>query len=309
MKETSSASGALYALPLIRSLRPAQWTKNAVLFAAFAFGYGDQSLQVTWFDAARVVPAFLLFCAASSAVYLLNDIRDRASDKVHPLKRYRPIASGQLPARLAAFTAALLLVCALSLSIWLSRPFTLVLALYLFVQLLYTMLLKHIALLDVFVIASGFVLRAISGAVLLAIPISPWLLLCTFLLALFLALCKRRQEKGSLEAAAGARQRLSLQKYDLQLTDQLIAIVCAATIVSYSIYTLWPETIEKFGSARLAFTIPLVLFGLFRYLDLLYRENKGDRPEKVLLTDIPILFTVLLYAVLVLLLFVTQRAA
>lgn len=297
------------ATSLLQSMRPAQWTKNTVLFAAFIFGYGDRSLSVSADALYQLIPAFVLFCAASSGVYLWNDILDRKSDRNHPQKRYRPIAAGRLPVRTATMAASLLILLSVGLSILISLPFARVLLLYLGLQLAYSILLKRVALLDVFIIATGFVLRAVSGAVLLAIPISPWLLLCTFLLALFLALCKRRHEKASIEATAGARQRISLQKYDLRLTDQLISIVAGATAVSYAIYTLWPETIAKFGSARLGYTIPFVLFGLFRYLDLLYRENKGDRPEKVLLTDIPILVTLLLYGLLVLYIFGTNMPA
>ena len=288
---------------LLRALRPAQWTKNSILFAAFVFGYGDRSLNITWQDGLRVIPAFILFSMATSAVYLCNDLWDRKHDRQHPTKRHRPIAAGMVTPKLALATACTLLFLSLPIAAVLSRPFATVLAAYLGLQILYSVLLKNIALLDVFIIASGFVLRAIAGAALLQIPISPWLLICTFLLALFLALCKRRHEKASIEAGANARQRISLQKYDLLLTDQLIGIVAAATIVTYAIYTLWPDTIEKFGSAELAYTLPIVMFGIFRYLDLLYRENKGDRPEKVLLTDLPILGTILVYGVVVLTLF------
>ncbi|MFU8779467.1 MAG: decaprenyl-phosphate phosphoribosyltransferase [Kiritimatiellia bacterium] len=288
---------------LLQAARPAQWIKNGILFAAFIFGYGDKSLHVTWADGLRVFPAFMLFSMCTSAVYLWNDILDRKQDRLHPTKRHRPIAAGKLSIKLAATAAITLLLLALPLSALLSMPFTLVLLVYLGLQIVYTGLLKKVALLDVFVIASGFVLRAVAGAELLAIPISPWLLVCTFLLALFLALCKRRHEKASIEASAGARQRISLQKYDLMLTDQLISIVAGATTVVYAIYTLWPDTIEKFGSARLAFTIPIVMFGIFRYLDLLYRENKGDRPEQLLLSDIALLLTIFTYAATAVVLF------
>jgi len=237
---------------------------------------------------------------------MLNDLLDLKSDREHPVKRYRPLASGRISPRSAAIASALLIAIALVGAWLLARPFFYVLLAYVVLQSLYSLLLKRVALLDVFIIASGFVLRAIAGAAVFVepeVPISPWLLLCTFLLAMFLALCKRRHEKGSLESTASARQRISLQKYDLQLLDQLIAAVSAAVIVAYSIYTLWPDTVAKFGSARLGFTIPIVMFGLFRYLDLLYRQNKGDQPEKLLLSDLPLLLTVLAYGVAVLSIF------
>lgn len=292
---------------LLQAMRPAQWTKNTILFAAFVFGYGDRSLDVVWQDGLKVIPAFVLFSLAASAVYLFNDIIDLSQDQQHPTKRYRPIAAGNISPRFARLATILLLLVSVSLAYAYSVPFARVLLIYLLLQGVYSTLLKHVALLDAFIIAVGFVLRAIAGATLLDIPISPWLLVCTFLLALFLALCKRRHEKASMEAGASTRQRVSLQKYDLRLTDQLISIVAAATTVVYAIYTLWPDTVEKFGSTQLAYTIPLVLFGIFRYLDLLYRENKGDRPEQVLLTDIPIIITIAAYALTVLTLFTMSR--
>ncbi|HAS81283.1 MAG TPA: decaprenyl-phosphate phosphoribosyltransferase [Verrucomicrobia bacterium] len=292
---------------LITAMRPAQWTKNAVVLAALAFGFGDKMQQVDLVNGLfRAVPAALLFCLVSSAVYLFNDLLDLKSDRQHPTKRFRPLASGRLSSRSAVISALVLLAIVFAGGWQLSVPFCSVLLGYVALQAVYTLFLKHVALLDVFIIAAGFVLRAIAGAAVFdapEIPISPWLLLCTFLLALFLALCKRRQEKGSVESTASARQRVSLQKYDLQLLDQLIAAVTAATCVAYSIYTLWPETVEKFGSSRLGFTIPIVMFGMFRYLDLLYRQDKGDRPETLLLTDVPLLATVILYGLTVLAIF------
>jgi len=197
--------------------------------------------------------------------------------------------------------AALLAAAALTGAFFLSRQYLWAMAAYIAVQLLYTFLLKQIALVDVMVIAGGFVLRAIAGAVVLpgAEP-SPWLLICTFLLALFLGLCKRRHEKLSLEPDANAEQRPSLQGYDERLLDQLIAVTSGATIVSYAIYTFWPETVSKFGTHALGFTVPFVVFGIFRYLDLVYRHDKGDRPEKILLTDVPLLVSIGLYGLSVL---------
>lgn len=305
--EQTTTRQANRAASLLRAMRPTQWTKNAVVFAALGFGYGDKTQQIDLLAGlGLVVPAALLFCLCSSGIYLINDLLDLKSDREHPAKRFRPLAAGRISPAQAAITAAILLAVAFTGAWLLSRPFFNVMLAYAGLQVVYSLILKRIALLDVFIIASGFVLRAIAGAAVFQdppIPISPWLLLCTFLLALFLALCKRRQEKGSLESTANARQRISLQKYDLQLLDQLIAAVSAATIVAYAIYTLWPETVAKFGSSRLGFTIPIVMFGIFRYLDLLYRQDKGERPEKLLLSDIPLLLTVLVYGAAVLLIF------
>jgi 4-hydroxybenzoate polyprenyltransferase len=166
---------------------------------------------------------------------------------------------------------------------------------------MYTFFIKHIALVDVFIIAAGFVLRAIAGAVALTVDISAWLLLCTFLLAMFLGLCKRRHEKIQMETT-GQESRQSLDNYNEKLLDQLIGIMAAASIIAYALYTLSPETIQKFGTRKLGFTIPFVVFGLFRYLDLVYRHEKGDRPEKILLTDKPTLINIAIYALVVVLL-------
>jgi 4-hydroxybenzoate polyprenyltransferase len=183
---------------------------------------------------------------------------------------------------------------------FLSREFFLVVAAYVFLQVLYSFGLKKVALIDVFVIAAGFVLRALAGAVVISVPISPWLLLCAMLLALFLGLCKRRHEKVVEEDFSG-ETRPTLKQYDQKLLDQLIAIVSAATIVCYALYTLWPDTVEKFGTTNLGFTIPFVIFGLFRYLDLVYRHEKGGRPEKILMTDAPLLADLALYGLCVIL--------
>jgi len=242
----------------------------------------------------------------SSGIYVLNDIRDREADRNHPTKKLRPIASGTVSVPQAWAVACLLLLGGLAGSWLLSCSFALVAGSYVAIQLVYTLWLKQIALVDILVIASGFVLRAIAGAVLFEdVTISPWLLLCTFLLALFLASCKRRQEKISLNEMTG-EHRPSLRKYDEQLLDQLIAICSSATIVAYAIYTLWPGTVRKFGTAGLGFTIPFVVFGIFRYLDLAYRHNKGDRPEKVLLGDIPLLVNLFLYGVSLIVVFRLQ---
>ncbi len=284
---------------LFLALRPNQWTKNGVLLAAFIFGYWDQSQQVALGPSLmRIIPGLLLFCLASSSVYLVNDVRDVANDRAHPTKRFRPIAAGRVSIPAALTTALILLAFVLANAWMLSPRFLAVVAGYLVLQIVYSFILKQVALVDIFVIACGFVLRAIAGAVVTNVTISPWLLLCTFLLALFLALCKRRHEKIVL-ADNDAESRASLSKYDTQLLNQLIAIVSSATIVSYALYTLWPETVEKFDTSMLGFTIPFVMFGIFRYLDLVYRHEKGDRPEKILLTDIPLLVDIALYGVCV----------
>jgi 4-hydroxybenzoate polyprenyltransferase len=293
-------------MDLVKALRPNQWTKNAVVLAAFFFAYWDHSqhhLRLAH-DLALVCAAAWFFCMVSSGIYLINDVRDIEADRKHPVKRYRPIAAGRVPIPQAWRVAGLLLLGGAGGAVLLSRPFALVLGAYILIQLAYSLVLKRLALVDVFVIAGGFVLRAVSGAVGLNVLISPWLLLCAFLLALFLALCKRRHEKVTMEESSESRQ--SLEKYDERLLDQLIAIIAAATIVSYSIYTLSASTTSKFGTSRLGFTIPFVIFGVFRYLDLVYRHEKGARPEKILLTDVPLLIDLALYGLCTMLVFLTS---
>ena len=286
----------------LRALRPNQWTKNAVVLAAIFFAFWDRSREQPIDSIAflKVLFSAGLFCIVSSGIYILNDIKDLSADRTHPIKKSRPIAAGIISIPSAWIMTLILLGGGLAGSLLLSNLFTLTLISYVAIQIVYSFGLKQVALVDIMVIAVGFVLRAIAGAVAIpGVTISPWLLLCTFLLALFLALCKRRHEKFFLNG----NQRPSLEKYDRHLLDQLIAITSAASIVSYSIYTLWPGTVEKFGTHSLGFTIPFVIFGIFRYLDLVYRHEKGDRPEKILLTDLPLIANLALYGVSLLIIF------
>ncbi len=286
-------------LELIRALRPTQWTKNGLVFAAFVFALGDREQVISLVDFWPVLWASIYFCLLSSSIYLLNDMRDIEQDRLHPTKRLRPLAAGTISQPVAIIAALVLAGIALTGAAQINGQLALVLGGYAIMQIAYTFGLKRVPLVDVFMIAIGFVLRAIAGAVAITVTISPWLLLCTFLLALFLALCKRRHEKVILEDVS-AQTRASMQGYDGKLLDQLIAIVSAATIVSYALYTLWPDTVQKFGSNHLSFTLPFVMFGLFRYLDLVYRHAQGGHPEKILLTDIPLIVNLALYGLTVL---------
>lgn len=282
---------------LLRLLRVKQWTKNAVVFAAFVFALGDRQQDLAAWEFWKVALAALAFSLVSSAVYVFNDLKDAPQDRVHPIKKNRPIASGAVgPGR--AWGVALILLAAGLGGAWRLGPELLaVLGAYLVLQIVYTLGLKRLALVDVIVIALGFVLRALAGAVVIHVKISPWLLICALMLALFLGLCKRRHEKVNL---AGLGTRAALDGYDERLLDLLIAMTAAAALVCYSIYTLWPETVEKFGTPWLGATIPFVVFGLFRYMDLVYRQDQGDRPEHILLTDMPLLADVALYGTAVL---------
>jgi 4-hydroxybenzoate polyprenyltransferase len=281
-----------------QAMRPKQWTKNIVVLAAFVFALGDRHQNISIADFWTALRAALLFCAVSSGIYLVNDVRDVELDRSHPTKKMRPLAAGEITTGATVGMALVLLAVGLGGSAMLSLPLFSVVAGYVGLQVVYTFALKQIALVDLFVIASGFVLRALAGAVALNVTISPWLLLCALLLALFLALCKRRHERVVLNDAGG-ETRESLAQYSEQLLDQLIAVVSAATLVSYALYTLWPETVAKFGTAKLGLTIPFVIFGIFRYLDLVYRHEKGGQPEVILLTDKPLLADLALYGLTV----------
>ena len=298
---------AVRATVWLRALRPAQWGKNAVVPAAFFFAWGDpsQSAHVHgWMPLLAVAVAVACFCCVSSGVYLINDVRDVEADRAHPLKRRRPLAAGEIGVSEALAVAAVLLVAGLAGSLVLPTAFTVVVGGYCLMQLVYTFALKRIPYVDVFVIATGFVLRAVAGATALTVRISPWLLLCTFLLALFLALCKRRHEKILLEDG-GEQHREALAGYDRYLLDMQIGIISSATLVCYAIYTLSTETVQRFGTSRLGLTIPFVVFGIFRYLELVYRHDEGGSPEKVLLTDKVLIATLACYLLTALAVFLT----
>jgi 4-hydroxybenzoate polyprenyltransferase len=290
----NTVPGRPIVLLLLTSLRPSQWTKNLLVFAGLLFGR-------RLFDERAVVEAaaaFVVFCALSGVVYLVNDIADRERDRQHPLKARRPIASGALPVATAAAAAVALGAVALAASAAIGSRFAGVAAAYLALQFLYSGLLKHIVILDVLTIAIGFVLRAVAGAVAVNVEISHWLLVCTILLALFIALAKRRHEIVLL--ADGATQhRPILGEYNSYLLDQMIAVVTASTLMAYVFYTISPETQEKFGTAWLGFTIPFPLYGIFRYLYLVHRREGGGSPAELLLTDRPLLVCVALWALAV----------
>ncbi|MFL5944190.1 MAG: decaprenyl-phosphate phosphoribosyltransferase [Gaiellaceae bacterium] len=269
------------------ALRPRQWTKNLLLFAGiiFAAKLGDAT---RWLEA---VAAFVAYCAASSASYLVNDVRDAPHDRVHPVKRARPIARGELSPRLAVVLAVVLVVCAFALVAPLGLASLLFLATFFVLQAAYTLALKHVVLLDVMTIGGLFVVRAAAGAAAVDVRISPWLLLCTALLALFLALAKRRGELV-LVGADATPGRPVLEGYSLALVDQLVTVVAASTVISYCLYTFTAR-----DSKAMMVTIPFVVFGVFRYLLLMHRRDLGEEPEEVLLRDLPILLCIAGWAV------------
>jgi 4-hydroxybenzoate polyprenyltransferase len=278
------------ALNFIISLRPAQWTKNLLVFAALVFAERLFDLRAV----ALSVAAFAIFCALSGVVYLINDIADRRIDREHPLKRRRPIAAGTLPVPIAAAAAAVIGAAALAASFALGWELGLVAAGYILLQALYSGPLKHIVIIDVLALSIGFVLRAAAGAVAIDVVISHWLFVCTILLAMFIALAKRRHELVLL-ADGAASHRPILGEYSPYLLDQMIGVVTASTLIAYIFYTISPETAQKFGTDLLGLTIPFPLYGIFRYLYLVHRREGGGSPAELLINDRPLLVCVMLW--------------
>lgn len=276
--------------PLLRSLRPVQWVKNFVVFAGLIFSRHFDRPD----DILRALGVFGVFCALASAIYLFNDIRDRDSDRSHPQKKTRPIASGELSIGLAATVSLILFALGLTAACLLGINVFITVSIYVLLNIAYSMGLKRVALVDVMIVALGFVLRAVAGAEVIDVEISPWLVVCTLLLALFLGFGKRRWELVALGGEATSH-RAALAGYTTVLLDQLIAVTTASTVVAYALYTLAPETQAKFGTDQLIWTLPFVLFGVFRYLWLIHGAQQGGNPTSALLRDWPIVVTAVLW--------------
>jgi len=276
-------------LALLDSLRPRQWVKNLFVFAGVIFS--QQLLTPRIWPA---LAAFAIFCGLSGAIYLFNDVADRDKDRLHESKRLRPVASGALPLGAAVGFGVLLLAGCLAAAFRLSPSFGLVALAYGALLTAYSVWLKHVVILDVLTVAAGFVLRAVAGAVAVDVEISGWLLICTILIALFLALGKRRHEYRSLTGDAAAHRPI-LAEYSEGFLDQMISVVTASTVITYALYTMSPETVAKFHTRLLPLTLPFVLYGIFRYLYLLYRRDLGDNPSDLLVTDRGLLLDALLW--------------
>ncbi len=278
---------------LIKSMRPRQWPKNGFVFVALLF---DRKL----FDPASVIAvteAFLLLCLMSSAVYLMNDLADVESDRQHPVKKNRPLASGQLDPRLAAVASVLFAGASLVAGYFLSPQLAVILLLYLLSQIAYTFKLKHVVLLDVLTIAAGFILRIAAGVAVIDVQrFSPWLYVFGGFLALFMALGKRRAEITLLGGEAGSHRAI-LEDYNLDLIDRLQSIVTTSSLVAYSLYTFLADGLPQNHAMML--TIPFVLYGIFRYLYLIHVRNEGGAPEEILLRDRPLQITLVLYGTMV----------
>ncbi|MBU7319742.1 decaprenyl-phosphate phosphoribosyltransferase [Paenibacillus oleatilyticus] len=283
-KANSSGYSNTYFL-LFKQLRPKQWTKNLLVFAALLFSYE----MINYYSLFNTVVCFFLFSFISGCVYIVNDYLDIEADRQHPIKKNRPMASGALSPKLALVFGASVLIISLTVAFFLSHLLMFLLILYFVLNVFYSIKLKHVVIIDVMIIASGFVLRAIGGGLVINVPFTPWFLLCTMLLSLFLAIGKRRHELILLTDNKTSHRKV-LEKYSIQLLDQMNNIVATSTIICYSLFTF---TSGK--TVHLMWTIPLVIYGVFRYLYLIHIEEAGGAPDKVLYEDKHILITVILF--------------
>jgi 4-hydroxybenzoate polyprenyltransferase len=285
-----------FQVPLLiwESLRPKHWTKNLFVFAGLLFSQNVFHPSLLF----NVMFAFIIFCFLSGSVYILNDLFDLEGDRSHPVKSHRPLASRRLKSSYAILALILLVPTLLGTSYFLSPSFFLIVLAFFLLQIAYSFFLKRIVILDVFTTAFGFVLRVTAGALVIHVEISSWLLICTILLALFLGLSKRRHELMVLDERAQV-QRKVLREYSPYLLDQMISLVTAATVMSYILYTISEETIQKFGTKNLIYTVPFVLYGIFRYLFLVHQKGEGGNPENILVTDKPLLIDILLWVITV----------
>ncbi len=275
---------------LLRTMRPKQWIKNLVVYAGVVFDRHLFEVSYLW----KATLAFIIFSAISSAVYLLNDLVDINKDRQHPRKRLRPLPSGKLKKEYAIATLIGLVVVGLPAGFFLQPAFGGVVLAYFLMQIAYCFYLKNIVIIDVFTIATGFVFRAVAGALVIQVEVSPWLLVCTMLLALFLGLAKRRHELILLAEGAGDHRQI-LKEYSSDLVQEMISVVTSSVVVAYSLYTITYEKLPK--NHLMALTIPFVLYGIFRYMYLVYRKDEGGSPEELLLKDVPLLACGLLWGV------------
>lgn len=293
-KVSSPATGTGSTLSgLFRLLRPKQWTKNLLLFAALLFSFEEIRAETIL----ATLLGFILFSLVAGCVYILNDFVDRDRDRQHPVKKYRPMASGQVNPSHALLFGIILLILSVGTAFMMNPLFGVLCIVYFLLNVSYSFVLKHLVILDMMTIAAGFVLRAIAGGVLIHVPFTPWFLICTMLLSLFLAIGKRRNELTLLEGNTGSHRKV-LDNYSITLLDQFNTIVTTATIISYSLFTFTSDR-----TIHLMWTIPLVIYGMFRYLYLIHMKNQGGSPDRVLFEDKPILITVMLYVISVITIF------
>ena len=275
---------------ILKSLRPKQWIKNFFVFGPLLFSQNLLNLPLLL----KTGGAFAAFCLASSSHYIFNDLRDLEDDRRHPVKSQRPLASGRLAKGPAVAALILIGAAGLALSAAINVPFLMMVAGYLVLQTVYSMWLKHVVIIDVFVIAAGFLMRVVAGGLAIRVQISSWLLICTILLSLFLAMGKRRHELVLLDEDATTHRPI-LKEYNTYLLDQMISVVTASTLVAYCLYTISDDTVAKFGTRNLIFTVPFVLYGIFRYLYLIHQKAEGGTPEALIVQDKPLLVDIFLW--------------
>ena len=275
----------------LRLIRVHQWIKNVFVFIPLLFS--QHLFQMNYFLDA--LSAFLVFCLASSAIYVINDIVDIESDRAHPVKKNRPLPSGQISTQAAIITASLLLVLVFWLMMYFIYDFILLVVGFVILNVLYSFWLKNMVLLDVFSIAAGFSIRVLAGAFAIMVPISSWLLLTTMFISLFLGVMKRRSELALVNENSGNQSRKVLAQYSLNFADQMATIAATGVIVCYALYTVAPRTISVFQTERLIYTTPFVVFGIFRFMYLEYINKKGENTTHALATDLPMIINVLLY--------------
>lgn len=280
-------------LKYLQLIRVHQWVKNIFVFVPILFSlhiFEEDYLLTTIF-------AFFVFCLASSAIYVINDLVDIDADRSHPLKKNRPLPSGAISKSAALITAIVLLIIVTWLIFYFNYEFILTVVLFIILNVLYSLLLKNIVILDIFSIAAGFALRVLAGAFVIQVPISSWLLLTTMFISLFLGVMKRHSELSILSAENNTSSRKVLAQYSLNFADQIATVAAAGVIICYALYSVAPRTISVFNTEGLIYTTPFVVFGIFRYMYLEYMSKKGENTTRIMATDIPMIVTVVLYIV------------
>jgi 4-hydroxybenzoate polyprenyltransferase len=277
--------------PMIRLIRPKQWLKNLFVFAPLIF-----ARELFLIDADLIaVRAFLAFCFTASAIYIINDMADAEADRAHPEKRHRPIASGEVSPREALVLLSALIILTVVVVAGMDPRFITILAAYFLFNLAYSFRLKEVLLLDVFIVAAGFMFRVLGGAYAIDVRVSSWLVLCSLFISLFLGFAKRRGELAVAPVPEGGAGRKVLRLYSMEFIDQLLTIAAAGTVISYALYTVAPGTIETFGTEKLIYTTVFVLYGVFRYIYLIQTTSKAENPTNAVTSDLPIIVTGLLW--------------
>lgn len=277
---------------ILLSMRPEQWIKNFFVFTALLFSKNMFDLSKDF----KSFAGFLIFCGITGCAYIVNDLIDLEKDKLHPVKSQRPLASGKLKTNTAIVIIFFICCAGLFLAFSMGLFFGIIVLAYFLLNLGYSLYLKSIVIIDVVTIAAGFVLRVLGGAVIISVAASQWLILCTILLALFLGFSKRRHELVLLEDSA-TNHRKVLEHYSPYFLDQMIAVVTASTVICYALYAMSKDTIEKLGTSKLIYTIPFVLYGIFRYLYLVHQKEKGGSPTEIMFTDKPMIINICLWVV------------